>query len=211
MRLILIWTKLFNICTIFTCEAYHIWQNLSSYFFSLINIDMAVAGIESGNRPILRMGDFHVGHLSYTFNPWHVSPFVPIIPSGMSLDTIGDSFNTIQGTLGLLGDGKVFINGKMIVKNGDRTACTDTAGRPSGSVYANGQLVFRTGDPTLGHCKAGTGTTAAAAAKTAFDTATGSTYEATISAAIAAGNIVVDSFGISFGGPVLNPNVFNNG
>ena len=107
------------------CEAYHIGKSLSSYFFSffsishndtfvklffsLINIDMAVAGIESGNRPILRMGDFHVGHLSLTFNPWHVSPFVPIIPSSMSLDTIGDSFNTIQGTLGLLGDGKVFI------------------------------------------------------------------------------------------------------
>ena len=102
-------------------------------------------------RPVLRMFDLHIGHISKTPPlPWHATPFVPIVPSTMSLNTITQAAATVSNVIGLLGDGKVFVNKRLAVKNGDMTFCTDVAARIGGSVYVNSKLIFRVGDTTLG-------------------------------------------------------------
>ena len=177
-----------------------------------------VIGLESGNRPILTMGDFHAGHFCpLSIMPFHMTPYVPIIPSDLSLDdvianmsgmTVAEGLETAAGLASILGDGQVFIGGRKVVVNGDKTLCSDMAARPSGTVYANGQLVFRTLDPTLGHIKG------AKIAEGVTDIAVGSIMEmgySGISAAIAAGKIILDCWHPTVGGPKINPTVFNNG
>ena len=108
-----------------------------------------VIGLEKGNRPILTMGDFHMGHwCPLSPMPYHAFPYVPIIPSDLSLDdiiengmTVAEGLETAAGVASIVGDGQVFIGGRKVVVNGDKTLCSDMAARPSGSVYANGNLV----------------------------------------------------------------------
>tara|TARA_B100000586_G_C19940995_1_gene355497 strand:- start:121 stop:597 length:477 start_codon:yes stop_codon:yes gene_type:complete len=152
---------------------------------------------------VLKMGDTHVGHCSVTFNPFHITPFVPIIPASMSIADVGSALDTVQGTIGLLGDGKVYVNGKEIVKNGDLTACGDRAGRTSGTVYVNQKLVFRVGDPTLGHLSYSPEALAEGPQK-----AIGSCSAEEITTLVDLGKLIPDSFGISMAAPVLNPTVF---
>lgn len=75
---------------------------------------------------IVRQGDVHAGHASWTVNPFHKTAYVP-------------SQNT------------VFVNGRPVIRKGDKTGCGDPAVGSSPDVYVGGILVHRLGDGTGGH------------------------------------------------------------
>ena len=75
---------------------------------------------------IVRKGDVHVGHASYSPNPFH------------------------QGSYAL-GSTDVFVNGDPCQRIGDGITCGDTAAAGSSTVFANGKGVHRIGDGTSGH------------------------------------------------------------
>jgi len=121
MRTILIWSKLFNICTIFMTSAYHIRQCLSSFILTnCINSHMS-------NRPVTRVGDFHVGHFCLgTGIGFHATPYIT-------------------------GSTSVLTNGRFTCTMGSVTLCGDKAITGAGSVLVNGKPIHRMGDATSGH------------------------------------------------------------
>jgi uncharacterized Zn-binding protein involved in type VI secretion len=76
---------------------------------------------------IVREGDKHVGHASFTPNPFHQTAYV----------------SSNQST--------VFVNGKLAIVKGDQTGCGDVAVGASSSVFINGIAVHRKSDATSGH------------------------------------------------------------
>jgi uncharacterized Zn-binding protein involved in type VI secretion len=77
--------------------------------------------------PIIRTGDFHIGHASPTSNPFHRTPYISTQP-------------------------KVVVNGSTAVRMlVDSTACGDRAVGGSIKVIIAGSGVHRTGDVTSGH------------------------------------------------------------
>ena len=75
------------------------------------------------SRPVMRVGDFHAGHVCETY---HATPF-------------------ITGSLSVL------TNGKPTVRFGDVTACTDMAVPIHSSFLVGGRPIAVTGSPTSGH------------------------------------------------------------
>jgi uncharacterized Zn-binding protein involved in type VI secretion len=76
---------------------------------------------------IVREDDKHVGHASGTPNPFHQTGYVATKQSS------------------------VYINDKLVILKGDKTACGDEAVGASPSVYINGTPVHRKFDSTSGH------------------------------------------------------------
>mgnify|MGYP001158239414 CR=1 FL=1 len=74
-------------------------------------------------RPVMRVGDFHAGHLCRTY---HATPFIQGSPN-------------------------VYINNRKCVRFGDKTACTDRAVPLQGSVFVNSLPIATKGSPTSGH------------------------------------------------------------
>ena len=75
------------------------------------------------SRPVMRVGDFHAGHICKTF---HATPFV-------------------TGSLSVL------TNGKPTVTFGSLTACGDMAIPAHVSILVGGKPIAVTGSPTSGH------------------------------------------------------------
>lgn len=70
--------------------------------------------------------DSHIGHASPTPSPFHQTAYK------------GGSTN-------------VFVNGRRVIRIGDKTGCGDAATTGSANVYVNGIPVHRKGDATSGH------------------------------------------------------------
>lgn len=73
-----------------------------------------------------RLADKHIGHKSRTPNPFHKTAYSDGSPD-------------------------VFVNGKGVVRIGDKTFCGDPAAEGSSTVFANGIPVHRMMDKTKGH------------------------------------------------------------
>lgn len=76
--------------------------------------------------PIIRTGDFHIGHASPTPNPFHQTAYIS-------------------------GQTKVSVAGSLAVRIGDSTACGDVAVVGSTKVIIAGSGAHRNGDATSGH------------------------------------------------------------
>jgi uncharacterized Zn-binding protein involved in type VI secretion len=70
--------------------------------------------------------DKHIGHRSYTPNPFHQYPYVG-------------------------GQSSVFANNKAVIRVTDKTRCGDPATGGSSDVFVEGKAVHRVGDSTGGH------------------------------------------------------------
>jgi len=83
------------------------------------------------NRPVTRVGDFHVGHFCLgTGTGFHATPFITgstsVLTNGRFTCTMGSV--TVCGDKAITGAGSVFVNGKPILRMGDGTsghACTE--------------------------------------------------------------------------------------
>tara|TARA_B100001059_G_scaffold213064_1_gene228632 strand:- start:538 stop:918 length:381 start_codon:yes stop_codon:yes gene_type:complete len=99
------------------------------------------------NRPVARVGDFHVGHFCLgTGAGFHATPFIT-------------------------GSTNVLTNSRFTCKMGDVTICGDKAISGAGSVFVNGKPILRMGDATSGHsCTEATVTTSVVDGVTATTT-----------------------------------------
>ena len=79
------------------------------------------------NRPVTRVGDFHVGHFCLgTGIGFHATPYIT-------------------------GSTSVLTNGRFTCTMGSVTLCGDKAITGAGSVLVNGKPIHRMGDATSGH------------------------------------------------------------
>lgn len=76
---------------------------------------------------LVREDDLHIGHASSSPNPFHRTAYIA----------------TKNST--------VFVNNKLAIVVGDKTACTDPAVEGSPNVFINNFAAHRLGDATGGH------------------------------------------------------------